>query len=90
MPGDPIIEEACPVGCNACQEACPVGAYQDGVFHKVRCLTHTIRHAIYPLALRDEAGRKNIETIVNTAGYNAWIRCHECQRVCPKNGIKDP
>ena len=90
MPGDRIIEEACPPGCNACQEACAVSAFQNGSFHKAKCLTHSIRHAIYPLALRTEAGRKNIEIIFNTAGYNAWIRCHECQRVCPKNQRKDP
>lgn len=85
--GDPIIEAPCPQECNACREACPAGAFQNGVFNKAICLAYTIRHAIYPLALRDERGRKNIETIFNTAGYNAWIKCYECQKVCPNNQI---
>ncbi|MFH1953643.1 MAG: 4Fe-4S double cluster binding domain-containing protein [Pseudomonadota bacterium] len=85
IPGDPVIDASCPRECNACQEACPAGAFQNGVFNKAVCLAYSIRHAIYPLALRDARGRKNIETIFNTAGYNAWIRCHDCQKACPNN-----
>ena len=89
MPGDPIIEALCPPECNACQEACPARAFQNGSFNKAICLAYSIRHAIYPLALQDERGRKNIETVVNTAGYNAWIKCYECQKACPKNQMKN-
>jgi epoxyqueuosine reductase QueG len=85
IPGDPIIEEPCPPECDACHEACPAGAFQNGAFDKAICLRYTIRHAIYPIALRDPRGLKNIETIFNTAGYNAWIKCYECQKACPKN-----
>jgi epoxyqueuosine reductase len=90
IPEGPIIEEPCPPECNACQEACPAGAFQDGLFNKAICMAYTIRHAIYPLALRNERGRKNIETVFNTAGYNAWIKCHECQKACPKNQVRNP
>jgi epoxyqueuosine reductase len=89
IPGDPIIEALCPPGCNACQEACPASAFQNGFFNKAICLAYSIRHAIYPLALQDERGRKNIEIVVNTAGYNAWIKCYECQKACPKNQIEN-
>lgn len=87
LPGDPVSEGSpCPSGCLACLEACPAKAIQRGSFDKMACLSYTIRHGIYPLALRDEAGRKNIETIINTAGYNYWIKCMECTTVCPNNG----
>jgi epoxyqueuosine reductase QueG len=85
MPGDPVIEGSCLPECQACQEACPTGVFQNGLFNKAICMAYSIRHAIYPLALKDERGRKNIETIFNTAGYNAWIKCHECQKACPNN-----
>jgi hypothetical protein len=49
------------------QEVCPSGAYDNGSFRKMDCLTHTMRHGIYPLALKDEIGCKNIEAIINTA-----------------------
>lgn len=89
MPGDPLVlENPCPPKCRACQEACSAGAFQDNSFQKLDCMTHTIRHGIYPLALRDEVGRKNIEVIINTAGYNYWLKCDECLRVCPKNYVK--
>jgi epoxyqueuosine reductase QueG len=86
LSGDPLIEEdPCPPECRACLEACPAGAFQDGAFQKQICTAHTIRHAIYPLALRDEEGLKNIQTIINTAGYNYWLKCDECLKVCPNN-----
>jgi len=86
MPGDPVIAETgCPSECRVCHEACPAGAFEDGIFNKNICMAHSIRHAIYPLALKDERGRRNIETIFNTAGYNAWMKCHECQKACPNN-----
>jgi len=88
LPEDPILEDKCPETCNACLAACPTGAFDSGSFDKAACLRYTIRHAIYPLALCDEKGRKNIETIFNTAGYNAWIKCYECQKVCPRNDSK--
>jgi epoxyqueuosine reductase QueG len=49
------------------------------------CLGHTIKHAIYPLALNSEAGLKKIERVINTAGHNYWIDCDECLKVCPLN-----
>ena len=49
------------------------------------CLGHTIKHAIYPLALKDAQGLKHIERVINTAGYDYWIDCDECMKVCPLN-----
>jgi epoxyqueuosine reductase len=89
LPGDPFIEEdPCPQECRACLESCPAGAFQDGAFQKLACTAHTIRHGIYPLALGDEAGLKNIQTIINTAGYNYWLKCDECLKACPNNRQK--
>ena len=86
LDGDPLIEEdPCTSGCTACRDACPAEAFQDGSFKKLVCMSHVIRHGIYPLALRDEAGLKNIELIINTAGYNYWLKCDECLKVCPNN-----
>ena len=86
LPGEPLLEkDPCPPGCHACQKACPALAYKTGSFQKMTCLAYTIRHGIYPLALRDDTGRKNIETIINTAGYNYWLKCTECMKVCPNN-----
>lgn len=83
---DAMVEkDPCPPKCRACMEACPAGAFESGSFEKMHCLAYTIRHGIYPLALSDENGLKNIELIVNTAGYNYWIKCNECLRVCPNN-----
>ncbi|MGD0280162.1 MAG: hypothetical protein ABSC11_12750 [Smithella sp.] len=87
MPGDSIIEKhPCPPQCKACLKICPSKAFsEDGKFSKLVCLGHTIKHAIYPLALKDEAGLKNIERIINTAGHDYWIACNECVKVCPNN-----
>jgi epoxyqueuosine reductase len=85
--GDPIRErDPCPPKCTACHKACPSAAFDDqGTFRKLVCLGHTIKHAIYPLALKDEAGLKNIDRVINTAGYDYWIACDECLKVCPNN-----
>jgi epoxyqueuosine reductase len=70
LDADPLLApEPCPPGCNACLRACPAKAFdEDGKFNKMTCLGHTIKHAIYPLALNSEAGLKKIERIINTAG----------------------
>ena len=89
IPGDPLVaENPCPPKCNACQKACPAGAFDTGSFQKLTCMSYSIRHAIYPLALRDEAGQRNIETVINTAGYNYWLKCDECIKVCPNDHPK--
>jgi epoxyqueuosine reductase len=87
LPGDPLIEDdPCPQKCRACQQRCPAGAFTaDGAFEKMKCLAHTIKHAIYPLALKDAKGLKHIERIINTAGYDYWLDCDECLKVCPNN-----
>ncbi len=92
LPGDAVIEtDPCPPKCSACRKACPSGAFNEsGAFQKLTCLGHTIKHAIYPIALKDEAGRKNIERIINTAGYDYWIACDECLKACPNNREKGP
>lgn len=85
----PVAEkDPCPPKCKACMENCPAKAFDGGSFTKMKCLAYTIRHGIYPLALKDEAGLKNIELIINTAGHNYWIKCNECLRVCPLNKKK--
>lgn len=85
--GDPIIDEdPCPPKCRVCMEACPAGAFtEDGTFRKMTCMAHTIKHAIYPLALKDAEGLKHIERVINTAGYDYWLHCDECLKVCPNN-----
>ncbi len=89
VPGDPIIEDdPCPPGCNACSKACPSGALKGDSFEKLTCMGYTVKHAIYPLALKEKADLKHIERIINTAAYNYWLECDECLRVCPNNHKK--
>lgn len=87
LPGDPLNDKLpCPDKCHACQKICPAGAFTtDGDFQKMKCLGHTVKHAIYPLALKDAAGLKYIERVINTAGHDYWIDCDECLKVCPLN-----
>jgi len=87
IPGDPIIDkDPCPPKCRACQMICPAGAFEaDGAFRKMICMAHTVKHAIYPLALKDSDGLKHIERVINTAGYDYWLDCDECLRICPNN-----
>lgn len=87
LPGDSVIEsDPCPEKCTLCQTACPSGAFDDqGNFSKLTCLQHIAKHAIYPIALKDEVGLRNIERVINTAGYNYWLECDECLRICPNN-----
>jgi len=87
MPGDPVIDaNPCPEKCLACQTVCPVKAFEaDGAFRKMTCLAHSVKHAIYPLALKDAQGLKHIERVINTAGHEYWLDCDECMKVCPNN-----
>lgn len=86
IPGSPRREgEPCPPGCRACRESCPSGAYPDDIFQKMVCLGYSVKHGIYRHVLTDDYGRKNFEMVVNTTGYNYWLSCTECQRVCPLN-----
>lgn len=88
LPGDPMFEEEpCPKNCTACREACPSGALYDGGFKKEICLAYSIKHAIYPLALKAEKELQHIERVINTAGYNYWLTCMACLKVCPLNRI---
>ncbi|MCX7982327.1 MAG: hypothetical protein N2572_05390 [Syntrophales bacterium] len=76
----------CPSDCRACFKACPAQAFDgEGNFNKLACLSHSIKHAIYPIALKDEKSLAHIERVINTAGYDYWISCYECLRVCPLN-----
>jgi len=89
LPGDEIIkDDPCPSKCRACMDACPSGAFSEDGFAKMKCRAYTIRHGIYPLALKDEESRKNVEMIINTAGYNYWLNCIECLKACPNNNRK--
>jgi epoxyqueuosine reductase QueG len=85
--GDEVIDaDPCPPACSACRAACPTGAIGiSGEFNKLVCLGHTIKHAIYPLALKSEADLGHIERVINTAGYDYWIACDECVKACPRN-----
>jgi epoxyqueuosine reductase len=86
LAGDPLREvDPCPLRCNACRDACPAGAWGEAGFTRRTCQSHAFTHAIYRLALADEEGLRNIETVINTAGYNYWIKCTECQAACPMN-----
>lgn len=84
-PDDMNYEDPCPPNCKACIKGCPNDAFTNGSFDKIKCMSNTIRHGIFPIALKDKAGLKNIELILNTVGYNYWIKCFECLRVCPLN-----
>ncbi|MFP4476082.1 MAG: hypothetical protein ACLFOY_11045 [Desulfatibacillaceae bacterium] len=77
--------EPCPEGCTLCMDACPSESIGEDGFMKMKCLGHTIKHAIYPLALNSPDAVRHIERVVNTAGYNYWLKCHECLTVCPSN-----
>lgn len=90
MPGDPVIDEdPCPKGCNACQKKCPAGAFtESGEFQKMTCLPYSVKHAIYPLALKGKDALKYIERVVNTAGHDYWLACDECLKACPNNRPK--
>ncbi len=87
LPGSDLQDRfPCPEKCGACHLACPSGAFDNaGEFAKLTCLGHTIKHAIYPIALKDEQGLKHIEQVINTAGHNYWLTCNECIGVCPNN-----
>lgn len=87
MPGDPVIEaDPCPRGCTACQKKCPAGAFtESGEFRKMDCLPYSVKHAIYPLALKGADALKYIERVVNTAGHDYWLACDECLKACPNN-----
>lgn len=87
LPGDDMIDMSpCPEKCGACHKACPSKAFDEsGNFSKLTCLGHTIKHAMYPIALSNEQGLKNIEQVINTAGYNYWVDCNRCVAVCPNN-----
>ncbi|HDQ03330.1 MAG TPA: epoxyqueuosine reductase [Deltaproteobacteria bacterium] len=87
LSGDPLIEkDPCPPKCSACQKACPANAFsKNGSFKKMTCMAYAIKHAIYPLALKDAEGFKHIERVINTAGHDYWIDCDECLKVCPNN-----
>ncbi len=85
LPGDPLIEERpCPEECGACMKACAGKAFnEEGAFNKLTCLGHTVKHAIYPLALKGPDALSHIERVINTAAYNYWLTCDECLKVCP-------
>ncbi|MDM8523041.1 hypothetical protein QUF80_06665 [Desulfococcaceae bacterium HSG8] len=90
LPGDRIRDDfPCPGKCGVCHSSCPSGAFDDeGTFAKLTCLKHTIKHAIYPITLKDEQGLRNIERVINTAGYNYWLECNKCLGNCPNNRLK--
>ena len=72
-------------------KVCPSKALdKDGPFKKMDCLGYLVKHAIYPLALKTEKGLQQIERVINTAGYNYWLTCNECLRVCPSKRPKKP
>ncbi|MFW6082099.1 MAG: 4Fe-4S double cluster binding domain-containing protein [Desulfosalsimonas sp.] len=87
MPGDPVIDtHPCPDGCSACMKKCPAGAFtESGEFRKMVCLPYSVKHAIYPLALKGADALKYIERVVNTAGHDYWLACDECLKACPNN-----
>jgi epoxyqueuosine reductase len=87
IPGDPKLEGSpCAENCSACLKACLSKAFdEDGSFKKMTYLANTIKHAIYPLALQTPEGMRQIERVINTAGYNYWLACDTCLKVCPSN-----
>lgn len=86
LPGDaPLEDDPCPPHCDACRLHCPSGAISQSGFQKMVCLGHSVKHGIYRHVLGDDYGRDNLEMVINTTGYNYWIDCAECLKVCPLN-----
>jgi epoxyqueuosine reductase len=86
LEGSPLIEyNPCPPGCDGCREACPGGALDGDAFDRAACSSESIAHAIFRLALAQDRSPENLELVLNTAGYNYWLKCVECQRLCPLN-----
>lgn len=82
----PLVDgEPCPPGCTACFKSCPFNAFEGGRFDKRVCGPSAFFHSIYPLACASDRSAENREMVYNTAGYNYWIKCIECMRVCPLN-----
>jgi len=78
--------EPCSENCpEACMKSCPAGAFEGGAFQRQLCTRLAIKHPIYLLTLKEEWGPASMELVANTAGYNYWISCSECQKVCPAN-----
>lgn len=90
LQGDRVLTDSpCPDKCHACVKACPSKAFgESGSFQKMTCMAHTIKHAMYPIAFEKPEGLKHIERVINTAGYNYWLTCHTCLKVCPSNRSK--
>jgi epoxyqueuosine reductase QueG len=84
-PSPRVEGDPCPPGCTACFKSCPFNAFEGGSFKKAICGPSAFGHSIYPLALATDRSAENREMVFNTAGYNYWIKCLECQRVCPIN-----
>ena len=83
--GSPLVDsDPCPAGCTACADACPEGALAPDFFNKVACALKT-SHSIFQLTMAQDRSPANRELVLNTAGYNYWLNCSECQRVCPLN-----
>src|SRR3989339_1002413 len=87
---DPMLApDPCPPHCTSCAKACPPHALdENGQFKKMTCLGYAIKHALYPLTLQSKEGLERIERVINTAGYNYWLTCDECIKVCPLNICK--
>ena len=71
---------------NACREARTVIVFGITV---PQGMQYCIKHAIYPIAFKDEQGLKHIERVINTAGYHYGLKCDECLKVCPLNKKKE-
>ncbi len=84
---DPLLEyDPCSGSCKgACMRACPSNAFEESGFNRGLCARASVKHPIYLLTAKEEWGPASLELVANTAGYNYWIGCSECQRVCPAN-----
>lgn len=93
LPADPVVDiDPCPDECTACIDACPTKALsENGSILKTNCGQYAYQHTAWRNAWlhasKDEMGKKlfDLELLTNTTGYNYWISCLECFRVCPNN-----
>lgn len=93
LPADPVVnDDPCQSECTACIDSCPTKALSENeAILKSNCGEYAYQHAVWRNAWlhasQSETGKNlfDLELLNNTGGYNYWISCWECFKVCPNN-----